>query len=601
MRKKELTGYASIDNPQNIGATFFERNPIIPGVNIYTLLKLLSAGKLDNPAVDCLDLKANYRKLLDDAVTVSLALKELGVKKGDIVTIAMPNLYQGLAAYFACNRIGAVATFLDDADTLESVKSYLNLFESPVLINFDKSDEYNEKIKQQTNVEHIITISKKDICTLDMTRDYKITSNVNRIDYNSLGSIAKYQRGRIEPLHSKKENSLILFTSGSTGKPKPVVLTNENIIAAEMYAMNTSHTENITGTKTLTCVPFCYPYGLVTSALTSLLWGKETILVPNFNKDTIVYAYEKNPNIVFGSPAALDMTMKYIPKGQDLSSVQIYVSGGDFLPMSQAINATEFFEEHGARNVEVGNGSGNAETVSIGSTPVGVPLRQDTAGKLLVGTKAMTVDVDAFENGDIVEKKYGEEGLLLVSGKHLFKGYYKNPELTEQSKVMINGIEYFITGTIGKIDEQGYFTPTARKTRFYINDELKKVYCDGVQNIISNFDCVKACAVVPVPDEGRRFVNKAYIVLNEGCEPTEEMKEVINRLFSKSVTTPTGEVLQLKPYEIPSYIEFINEIPRIQGSEKVDYLFLEKDAKEKYEQSKQEELGHQKSIGTNTK
>ena len=135
MRKKELTGYASIDNPQNIGATFFERNPIIPGVNIYTLLKLLSAGKLDNPAVDCLDLKANYRKLLDDAVTVSLALKELGVKKGDIVTIAMPNLYQGLAAYFACNRIGAVATFLDDADTLESVKSYLNLFELPFLHN----------------------------------------------------------------------------------------------------------------------------------------------------------------------------------------------------------------------------------------------------------------------------------------------------------------------------------------------------------------------------------------------------------------------------------------------------------------------------------
>ncbi|MBQ2246866.1 MAG: AMP-binding protein, partial [Selenomonadales bacterium] len=51
----------------------------------------------------------------------------------------------------------------------------------------------------------------------------------------------------INPIHGGSQNSLILFTSGSTGKPKAVVLTNENIIAAEMYAMNTSHTENITG------------------------------------------------------------------------------------------------------------------------------------------------------------------------------------------------------------------------------------------------------------------------------------------------------------------------------------------------------------------
>ena len=124
MKDKKLTGYASIDNPQSIGSTFLEKNPIIPSVNIYTLLKLLSKGKLDNPAVDCLDLKANYKQLLDDSVTISLALKELGVKKGDIISVAMPNLYQALAAYFACNRIGAVTTFLDAVATPEEVNSY---------------------------------------------------------------------------------------------------------------------------------------------------------------------------------------------------------------------------------------------------------------------------------------------------------------------------------------------------------------------------------------------------------------------------------------------------------------------------------------------
>ena len=573
MSNKKMTGYASIDNPQSIGSTFFEKNPIIPCINIYTLIKLLSRGKLDDPAVDCLDLKANYKKLLDDAVTISLALKELGVKKGDIVSVAMPNLYQGLATYFACNRIGAVTSYLDAVASPEEVNSYLNLFESPILINFDKSDEYNKKIKESTKVKHIITLNKNNINSLDLTSNYKITSNDNLIDFNSLESISKYQKHKFEPLHSKKEDSLILFTSGSTGKPKAVVLTNENILAAEIYAMNTSHTENITGNKTMTCVPFSYPYGFVTSALTSLLWGKETILAPNMSKDTIAYYFAKNPNIVFGSPALLDLTMNYIPKDQDLSSVSHFISGGDFLTLSHAKRANEFFAAHGAKDVEVGNGFGNAETVSIGATPVGVPLRQETAGKILVGTNVMIVDPDTME-----EKKYGEEGLLCVSGKHVFKGYFNNPELTAETKFKKNGKEYYITGAMGKIDKQGYFTITGRQSRFYIMSSLNKVYLDNVQGIISTYDCVKDCAVVKVPDQEQLYVNKAYIVLNKNFPNSEEMKELINQKFYLPTTSSSGEKVQLKPYEIPTYIEFIEEMPRISGSEKIDYKALEEDA-----------------------
>ena len=573
MKNKELTGYASIDNPQSIGSSYFEKNPIIPSVNIYTLIKLLSRGKLDDPAVDCLNLKANYKQLLDDAVTISLALKELGVKKGDIVSVAMPNLYQGLATYFACNRIGAVTSYLDAVASPEEVNSYLNLFESPILINFDKSDEYNKKIKDSTKVKHIITLNKNNINSLDLTSNYKITSNDNLIDFNSLESISKYQKHKFEPLHSKKEDSLILFTSGSTGKPKAVVLTNENILAAEIYAMNTSHTENITGNKTMTCVPFSYPYGFVTSALTSLLWGKETILAPNMSKDTIAYYFAKNPNIVFGSPALLDLTMNYIPKDQDLSSVSHFISGGDFLTLSHAKRANEFFAAHGAKDIEIGNGFGNAETVSIGATPVGVPLRQETAGKILVGTNVMIVDPDTME-----EKKYGEEGLLCVSGKHVFKGYFNNPELTAETKFMKNGKEYYITGAMGKIDKQGYFTITGRQSRFYIMSSLNKVYLDNVQGIISTYDCVKDCAVVKVPDQEQLYVNKAYIVLNKNFPNSEEMKELINQKFYLPTTSSSGEKVQLKPYEIPTYIEFIEEMPRISGSEKIDYKALEEDA-----------------------
>lgn len=579
---KKLTGYASIDNPQSRESKYFERNPIIPNVNIYTLLKLLSGSNLDKPAVDCLDLKASYRDLINDSATVSLALKELGVKKGDIVSVTMPNLYQSLVAYFACNRIGAVTTFLDAVAPQDEITSYLNNFESPVLINFNKDSEYNKNIKDLTKVKHVITLDNKNINSSELNRNYKNTSDDITIDFNSLGSIAEFQKFKLEPLHSKKENSLILFTSGSTGKPKSVVLTNENILAAEIYAMNTSHTEDITGQKTMTCVPFSYPYGFVTSALTTLLWGKEAILAPNISKDTISYYYSKNPNIVFGSPALLDLTINCIPKEQDLSSVTHFISGGDFLTLSHAKRANKFFAEHGAKEIEVGNGSGNAETVSIGSTPVGVPLRQETAGKILVGTNVMIVDPDTME-----EKKYNEEGLLCVSGKHVFKEYYKNPELTEESKFKRNGREYYKTGTLGKIDESGYLTITGRQSRFYIMSSLNKVYCDNVQGIISTFDCVKDCAVVKVPDDEQLYVNKAYIVLNDGYDQTEEMKKYINDKFYLPTISSTGDTVQLKPYEIPTYVEFIEEMPRIPGSDKVNYSILEEDAKNKVTKNKQ--------------
>ena len=109
---------------------------------------------------------------------------------------------------------------------------------------------------------------------------------------------------------------------------------------------------------------------------------------------------------------------------------------------------------------------------------------------------------------------------------------------------------------------------------------LNKVYCDRIQNIISTYDCVKACAVVKVPDESELFVSKVYIVLNNNYFPNEETKEYIKELFYTSVVV-NGRTTQLKSYEIPSYIEFINELPRISGSEKIDYLFLEKDAADK--------------------
>lgn len=576
---QKLTGYASIDKPQNIGSTFFERHPLIPNINIYNTIKLLSVFYRNEIAIDCLDLNVNYQTILDDAITISLALKELGVGSGDIIAVSMPNLYQAVATFFACNRIGAVTTFLNSFASTQEINYYLNLFESPIFINYNKSSEENNDTKRNTRVKHIITLDKKNINTINMHNDYHITNNQTTIDFNSLGSIAKFQKTKFERFHSSKENAVILFTSGTTGNPKPVVLTNKNILASGIYLKNSSHIQNNVDKKTLVCVPFTYPYGFGTSTLMTLLSNKTAILAPNISKDTISYYLKKNPNIIFGSPALLEIIMKNIPPNQNLSSVSTFISGGDFLTPSNSERGKSFFEQHGA-HVKIGNGSGNAETVSCGTNPVGIDIKPETAGKVLVGTDIMIVDPNTME-----EKKYNEEGLLCVSGKHVFKEYYKAADLTKEVKFKRNGKEYFKTGTMGFIDQQGYFTLTGRQSRFYIMSTLNKVYCDHIQNIISQLDCVQDCAIVKVPDDDKLFVNKAYIVINKNIE-NNDIESYIIDLLNKPLISKNGDVLQLKDYEIPTYFEFVEFLPRKVGTEKIDYTLLEQDAIEKLPNNK---------------
>lgn len=579
-----LTGYPSKDLPQSKEAKFFEKNPIIPDVDLITILKLLSRKNRNSLAIDCNDLHATYQQLIDDAHTLFLAFKELGVKKGDIVTISLPSNYQAIIAFLGLNELGAITTFIDTYSSKDEIFSYLNNYQSPVFINYDKGLDENKEIKQKTNVKHIITLNNKLSNSLDIWNDHNLNKSDTYIDFHTLGSISKFQKNKMHLPNKGNDEALILYTSGSTGQPKAVVLTNKNILSAQMYAGNTSHTENITGKKTMTCVPLRYPYGMVTSLLTSLLWGKEAIMTPDWDSNTVEYYYEKKPNIVFGSPAVLELTMRFLPKDIDLSQISHFISGGDFLTIQHANIGYEFFERHNNADIEIGNGCGNAETVSIGSTPVGVPLKQSTAGKILVGTTPMIIDKDTPDNQPILnpellkEKKYHEIGELCLAGEYVFKEYFKEPEATKCAKFKIKNKTFFRTGTLGFIDEEGYFTPTDRKSRFYIRSTGHKVYLDNVSNIITSLDDrIADCATVKVPDDNELFVNKAYIVLTDKVERSDEIKkEIFDKL--RTPTSGTGETKRLKEYEIPYDIELIDRLPRKAGTEKVDYALLEKKA-----------------------
>lgn len=581
------TGYPSIDNKHNDGKSFFQKHQFIPSMSIYNMLGMISSFYRDAIAVDCLDLRVTYQELLDNADILARSFKELGIKKGEVVVASMPNFFQAIAVYLAANKIGAITSFLNPGCTKEEIKYYLNEFESPLYVDYDKDDEYNSEIKRDTKVRQTITLKKEHV-NIKTFNEIK-TGDIGYSDYlsfNDMKLVADYYKGFINPLQSGKNDSLILFTSGSTGNPKSVVLTNENIIASGLYMKNTGNIVTKKGEKCLICVPFSYPYGFATSTIMSLICGREAILTPNMDMQTVDYFLKKNPNYIFGSPAVLELIMRAASDDLDLSSAHSFISGGDFLYPKKVEEAIEWFKKHNS-DIEMFNGSGNAETAGASTIAVGSPIKRDTVGRVLVGSTAAMLKVDEFDKvvEPYEEVKYGEEGVLCIGGKHVFKEYYNNPELTSQNKVTYNGKEYMLTGAIGFLDEEGYFHMTRRASRFYIKADSNKVYLEHLQIIMDGIDVVDECVAVQRPNDEELFDTKVFVKLKDGVEPTDEIK---NYIYAKleSGFSPSESTRPLKSFEIPASMEFVSKIKRTQDSEKLDFRFYEEEAKKEYEENK---------------
>lgn len=568
------TGYPSIDLVHLKDTSFWERHPYIPSISISNAIDFMFANKGSHFVVECHDLHITHKQFKQDAIILSRAFLQLGAKPNDIICVSMPNYYQALVAFKAANRIGVTLTFLNPFSSEEELEKYLLLYHSRILINFDKPEAYNLRLKAHTELEYIITLN------IESLRDSSFRSKNNDIDYSNglldyrdLEIVSSKWSGRVKTLFGGQQVALILYTSGSTGEPKSMVFTNENILSTLFYYKNTMCPEKVTeeNRRWMCVVPFMYPYGFAMSVLVSILGGYEALLAPEISAETINEYYAKKPYLVFGSPAFLEMTKRNMDKDLQVPSLKYFISGGDFLPASQLESGKAFFKEHGA-DVEICNGSGNGELLGCCTISIGAPIRTETVGRLVVGPEYVILDPDSNE-----EVPYGEPGILCASGKHVFKGYYNNQALTDEAMIEYKGKRYYKTGNYGFLDRDRYFTMIGRASRFYITSTLNKVYCELVQKIIAQIDVVDTCAVVPKPDKDVLFVSKAYVVLKEGNKASDEMEQYIIRQSKEPHINPvTGEMLSLKDYEAPQSVTFLDSLPRNELSGKIDYLALEK-------------------------
>lgn len=577
------TGYPSIDKNHEKGKSFIARNPIIPKTNIYNAVKLLNIG--NKATIETLSLTITTKELLDHAKRLSASLCELGVKKGDIITICTPNFIQSLAVFFAANRIGVGVAFINAKSTdLEMVK-YINLFESKVFMGYDLKSDSLDYISKKCNLETLINMpvdNTKVLWNPELISQYIGYNPV--INYNDFVQLADYYNGKVQRSADVKNNAIYAFTSGSTGSPKIPILTNENVLAASLYMSGGTNIPIKNDGKCLVTVPFNYPYGLVVSTIMPMMVRKSLLLAPDINLQNISDYMERKPTRLFGIPPfyfAL-CSDKKVDK-MDLSFVESAVSGGDTLLAPANREMSKYFREHGA-DIVISNGSGNAETTSTSTVSVNYQYRPETVGYTLPGTINTTVDPDTHE-----ELRYGEDGGVIATiGKHVSKGYFKDPENTKKHfTVDKNGTPMFISDTKGIANEDGSIEMNGRLKRYFITFDLDggAYKCDNafVEKFVTEFSEVFQCALVPRQDAHRGNVGKLYVVLKNGIDASDELKQQLLDRCSQKITVQKGEKsveYQLKSYEIPSDLEFVETLP-INFAGKTDFKLLEELANQK--------------------
>ena len=537
----------------------------VPPMSVSALVDLVNFGHGDDLVVVQKEEKVTYRQLRGDRTILAKAFLQLGVKKGDIIAVGTSrSIYENILIFLAANQIGAMVCFFDEKTTYSVLTGYLEEFAAPILITYQKSEKYIEKIKGDVK-------SLKKVINLDGS----VSIDGFLVGKTDVMSLAQKYRGRLPKMLLGGQNeALISFTSGSTSGPKPMVFTNENLIAAAMFPKKTSgiklHDKEIT--SWMSFVKFDCPYGFWTSVMTPILGGSSVILTPDICAENYAYYLAQKPRAISGVPLLLESFRATLPEEIDLSSVKLFVSGGERLEEDASRDALAFFKAHGSE-VRICNGYGVGETLGCVSIAVGASYRPGTVGRIVDGVDAMLLDAETEE-----PVAPGKVGMLYISGKHILKRYFNRPDLDEMKILMRNGKRWVKTGDLAYLSDGGFLTLIGRAT-FFINSLPAKVYYEVVRTAVSKADdLVRSCYVVKMPHKELGYATIAFVVPEEGVGRNEKTRKAILARAAEPFYFGKKR-LQLKSYELPKKVVFLDSLPLTKAN-KTDFRKLEQMAKE---------------------
>ncbi|KKN10871.1 hypothetical protein LCGC14_1032190 [marine sediment metagenome] len=516
-----------------------------PEMNICEFLDNSAKDFGGRTAIWFLKNKMSYKKLKDLTDRLATALVDLGVKKGDVVAIMIPNFPQFLISYYGILKAGGIVTAVSVLYTEHELAYQLNDAGAEIIIAWDNQVRKINKIKDRTRLRHIIITN---------VFDYAPSANpmgrsdppeiVGTIQLYNLINDTKPKPPKFET-NAKEDLICLQYTAGTTGLPKGAMLTHYNVVSNTIALTKWAGSGMRRGKETiLTSLPLFHVYAQTVCMNSHIFYGSTIALHPDARDQRSLFEIVKATNPTF-FPAVPTMFMRLLERddledyAKDLKCIKVCNTGAAAMPPEVL---KEFEERTGSVILE---GYGMTETSPVATTNPYIGERKiGSIGMPISDTELKIVDIDDYTK--IMPQ--GESGEIMIKGPQVFKGYWNKPEASADQ--LKDG--WVLTGDIATMDEDGYFYIVDRK-KDMINVSGFKVYPREVEDLLFEHEVIEKAAVIGIPDPDKPGSEKvkAFIILKDGHKESDEIKAEIQNFCSKN----------LSPYKVPKFYEFRKELP----------------------------------------
>ena len=536
--------------------------------SMYDMLKSVADKYPNNIAMDFMGRSTTYRQLLEHVERCAKALKTIGIRENDCVTIAMPNCPQAIAMFYAINMVGGIANMVHPLSSEKEIEFYLNESNSVTVITLDQFYHKIEAIRNNTNIVNVIIASIRDELSQPLKTGYmltegrkirKIPDDAPVIRWQKFLNLSKSCFWRYKVERKPEDPAVILYSGGTTGTTKGIVLTNLNFNALSQQVIATNPMFR-PGDRMLAAMPIFHGFGLGVCIHTMLTQGGRCVLVPRFTAKSYSKLITKYKcNFIAGVPTLYEALLR-LPNMEkaDLSSLKGVFSGGDSLTIELKKKFDKFLYDHKAV-IQIREGYGTTECVTASCLTPPTMHREGSIGLPFPDTYYKIVTPGTDE-----ELPYGEEGEILLAGPTVMREYLHHPEETAQTlRRHADGLTWVYTGDLGVIDADGFVYFRGRRKRMIITSGYN-VYPAQLENILEAHEAVQRCCIIGVPDSYKMQKVKAFVMLKPGFPATEETKQSILAHCRKNIAK----------YAMPYDIEFRENLPTTLVG-KVAYRVLE--------------------------
>jgi fatty-acyl-CoA synthase len=463
------------------------------------------------------DARRTYAELHDRTRRLAVALRDLGVGRGDRVAYLGPNDPTLLETLFATTALGGVFVPLNWRLAASELTYIAADCGATLLVHAATMAEAAEAVAgdESTALLHLVELGPA-------------------FEGLATGGGAGGGVPALVDAHVALDDAaVIIYTSGTTGRPKGATLSHGNITWNCVNVL--IDTDLGSDEVALVCAPLFHVAALNMVSLPMVMKGGTIVLTGAFDPETALELIARHRvTVMFGVPSMFN-AMAQVPAfaSADLSSLRRLLCGGAPVPLSTIRTYLD-------RGIPFLQGYGMTET-SPGALFLGAERSADKAGTAGVASFFTDVRVVRPDGGEVAP---GEKGEVVVAGPNVMSGYWNRPDATAE---VMDG-EWFRSGDVAVVDDDGYVTIVDRMKDMIISGG-ENVYPAEVEDVIYSHPDVAECAVIGVADERWGEVGRAIVVRRAGTALDE--RELLAHLDGR-----------LARYKLPRSVVFTDRLPR---------------------------------------